>query len=79
MSTLLAILVLAALFAVFALLGPAERGRSCSGRRVGEEPCGRCPKASPSGRKSGNWPGCSGAFVQEDSEEDSTPPVRLLG
>jgi hypothetical protein len=42
-TTVIAILVFALLFTLFALLGPAERSRTCGGRTAGEERCGSCP------------------------------------
>jgi hypothetical protein len=47
MSTLVILLGFGALFALFALLGPAERSGSC-GLRCGENPkCGHCPSDAP--------------------------------
>lgn len=43
MTTVIAIVVFGLLFALFALLGPAERSRTCGGREAREERCDKCP------------------------------------
>jgi len=42
-KTVIAIGVFALFFAIFALVGPAERSRGCGGRNVGKKRCGKCP------------------------------------
>lgn len=43
MITVLSLVALAAAFVVFALLGPAERGKACEHARPGDPACERCP------------------------------------
>jgi len=42
-TTLIALLALGAFFVVFALLGPAERGKPCERREPGDPGCDSCP------------------------------------
>ena len=49
MSEVIAVLVFAFAFTLFALLGPAERSRPCGGRGAGEQRCGKCPGGPPEG------------------------------
>ena len=46
MTTVIAIVVFALSFTLFALLGPAERSRGCGGRAAGEGRCAKCPKGA---------------------------------
>lgn len=43
MTTVVALAALAVAFVLFALLGPAERGRACDHARPGDPKCERCP------------------------------------
>ncbi|MCJ7630354.1 MAG: hypothetical protein MUO50_18425 [Longimicrobiales bacterium] len=57
MTTVIAIAVFGLLFALFALLGPAERSRHCGGRKAGEERCDKCPLSAAGQRAAVACPG----------------------
>lgn len=63
MATVITIAVFGLLFALFALLGPAERSRTCGGREAGEGPCTKCPLSAA---EQSGWVGCPGAEAQKD-------------
>lgn len=73
MTALIAILVLVALFTLFGLLGPAERGRSCGGRGALEKPCRGCPRGLLPGVKRGDWSGCAGASPAKNGGDGRVP------
>ena len=60
MTTFIAIAVFGLLFAVFALLGPAERSKPCGGKKPGQNPCSSCPLVDPDQPDSSAWAGCPG-------------------
>lgn len=57
MTAAIAIAVFVLFFALFALLGSAERSRGCGGRDPGEERCGKCPLGSDEPPDSVGCPG----------------------
>ncbi|MFH1763062.1 MAG: hypothetical protein ABIF09_02615 [Gemmatimonadota bacterium] len=63
MTAAIAIAVFVLFFALFALLGPAERSRGCGGRGAGEERCGSCPLDAD---KQGDRAACPGAKGLKD-------------
>jgi len=57
MTTLLAVLGIGVLFAIFAVLGPAERSTPCGGKGPGDAKCDMCPLAPGEAEALGECPG----------------------
>jgi hypothetical protein len=71
MTTILAVALLAVLFALFALLGPAERSKPCGGRNPGESRCGSCPLGTGKGEPAAACPGAE--KLRERAGKDGGP------
>ena len=59
MGTVIVIAGFGVFFALFALLGPAERSKPCGGRKAGQGFCGHCPRNTSSDSEK-QWGGCPG-------------------